>query len=132
MSEHNDAARRWTCDGCRVSVGQLDGSAVPLPDSWASSPEGDFCLACRRTRAAEAALDAAPPDSHRDSRASLRRDGLIEFEVRRTPELTNGMIARACRTSAATVAAARRRLRLPEGPAPGPDRDRPARVAARR
>jgi hypothetical protein len=131
----SSAARRWTCNGCGVSVGQLDGRAVPLPDSWASCPEGAFCLSCRRTRAAEAALDAAPPDTGRDARAGIRRAGLIEFEVRRTPDLTNSSIARACRTSASTVAATRRKLQLPEGPPPGSDRNlvvAHARAAGRR
>jgi hypothetical protein len=36
---------------------------------------------------------------------------LIEFEVRRMPERSDGSIAKACRTSASTVAAARERLR---------------------
>jgi hypothetical protein len=79
-------------------------------------------------------MDAAPSDSDRDARAKLRRAGLIEFEVRRTPDRTDGSIARACRTSAGAVAAARRRLQLRKGPAAGSDRDRAAvhpRVAGR-
>jgi hypothetical protein len=89
----------------------MDGSPAPLPESWVSSAEGDFCLTCRRHRAGEAALDAAPGDSDRDARTKLRRAGLIEFEVRRAPDRTDGSIAKACRTSAAAVAAARQRLR---------------------
>lgn len=101
----------------------MDGGRGTLPGSWVSSAEGDFCLACRRHRAGEAALDAAPDDSNRDARAKLRRSGLIEFEVRRTPDRTDGSIAKACRSSASAVAAARRRLQMGEGPAPGSDRD---------
>jgi hypothetical protein len=118
-----DHTPKWTCAGCGVSASQIDGAPIPLPDCWASSPEGDFCLACRRRRAAEAALDAAPGDSDRDTRAKLRRAGLIEFEVRRTPDRTDGSIAKACRSSTSVVAAARRRLQLCEGPAAGSDRD---------
>jgi hypothetical protein len=128
------AAHKWTCASCGVSAGRIDGGPAPLPESWTSSAEGDFCLTCRRDRAAEAALDAAPSDSDRDARAKLRRAGLIEFEVRRTPDRTDGSIARACRTSAAAVAAARRRLQLRKGPPAGSDRDRAAvhpRVAGR-
>jgi hypothetical protein len=134
VSQRGDAARKWTCGGCGVSVSRIDGSQAPLPDTWASSTEGDFCLACRRQRAAEAALDAAPTGADRDARAKLRRIGLIEFEVLRTPDRTDGTIAKACRSSAAVVAAARRRLQLSEGPPPGSDRDRTAahaRVAGR-
>jgi len=103
------AAQRWTCGRCGVSVGQLDGSQVTLPHGWTSSDEGDFCLGCRRERAAEAALEALPEGSS-DARAKARRAGLIEFEVKRTPDLADNMIARACRSTPAAVAAARERL----------------------
>ncbi len=110
-------APTWTCDGCGVSASRIDGEPVPLPDAWAVSPEGSFCLVCRRERAAQAALEAAPSDCTLAGRAKLRRTALIEFEVSRTPEHTDGSIARACRTSTAVVNQARRRLRLPD-PAP--------------
>jgi hypothetical protein len=106
------SAVKWTCDGCGVTVSRMDGSRAPFPDAWAVSAEGAFCLGCRRERAADAALEAAPAGSDRTARAKLRRDGMIEFEVRRTPELTDGAIARTCRSSAAAVAAARRRVDL--------------------
>jgi hypothetical protein len=83
-----------------------------------------FCLGCRRQQAAEAALEAAPADTSRDKRATLRRAGLIEFEVRRAPNRTDRTIAQACSSSAVAVAAARRRMQLAEGPPPGTDRDR--------
>jgi hypothetical protein len=101
------AARRWTCGGCGVAAGRIDDARMPLPESWESCADGDFCLSCRRGRAADAALAAVPADADRAVRARARRTGLLEFEVRRTPELTDGMIARSCRTSAAAVAAAR-------------------------
>lgn len=135
MSRRGATSHKWICAGCGVSASRIDGKAAPLPDTWVSSAEGDFCLTCRRQRAVEAAVEAGPNNSDRDARAKLRRAGLIEFEVRRTPERTDGSIAKACRSSAAAVAAARRRLQLHEGPAPGSDRDRTAahaRVAGRR
>jgi hypothetical protein len=110
-------AKKWTCDSCGVSVSRIDGERAALPDTWASSAEGRFCLVCRRERAATAALEAAPSNSPIDVRARLRRAAVIEFEVRRTPDHTDGAIAKACRTSAAAVAEARRRLRLPKPPA---------------
>lgn len=116
-------ARRWTCDRCGVAAGRIDSQQVPLPPNWESCPEGDFCLSCRRARAADAAQATVPGDASLASRAKARRTGLIEFEVRRTPELTDGMIARACRTSAAAVAAARKQQRtlgeISEPPSPG-------------
>jgi hypothetical protein len=103
-------ARRWTCSRCEVSVGRIDGGPVPLPGNWANTPDGAFCLGCSRERAGEAAVDAAPIDSNRGTHVKLRREGLIEFEVRRTPERTDGTIARACHSSISAVAAARSRI----------------------
>jgi hypothetical protein len=111
-------AKKWTCDGCGVSAGRIDDEPVPLPDAWDSTAEGLFCLVCRRQRAADAALASAPSDSPVDARAKLRRAALIEFEVSRTPEHADGIIARACRTSVSAVTRARRRLELPDPPPP--------------
>lgn len=107
-------AKRWTCDGCGVSVGLIGGEKVELPESWVSGREGTHCLLCRRELAAQAALDDAPEDSGLEERAKLRRSALIEFEVRRRPGHGDGEIARTCRSSVAAVAAARRRLEIPK------------------
>jgi hypothetical protein len=116
MSTATAAAKKWTCEGCGVSAGSIDGKSVPMPSSWVRSAEGTYCLVCRRERAAEAALDAVPSDSPIAERAKMRRAALIEFEVSRTPEQTDGIIARACRTSVSAVTRARRRLELPDPP----------------
>jgi hypothetical protein len=116
MSTACVAAKKWTCEGCGVSAGRIDGEPVPMPATWIDSSEGLFCLICRRERAAEAALDDAPSDSPVAERAKLRRAALIEFEVSRTPDHTDGIIARACRTSVSAVTRARRRLELPDPP----------------
>jgi hypothetical protein len=100
-------APKWTCDRCGVSVSQLDGASVPLPATWTTAADGNFCLTCRRERAGEAALDAAPADSTNDTRMKVRRAGLLEFEVRRAPERADNAIAKACHTSASAVARAR-------------------------
>jgi hypothetical protein len=118
MSSAPNTAMKWTCGGCGVSASRLDGEPVSLPDTWVNSAEGLFCLVCRRARAAEAALDSAPSDSPVAARAKLRRAALIEFEVSRTPEHADGIIARACRTSVSAVTRARRRLELPDPPPP--------------
>jgi hypothetical protein len=106
-------AKKWTCDHCGVSVSRSGGEQVPVPESWDNSAEGTFCLHCRRERAAEAALAAAPPDCPIAQRAKLRRAALIEFEVSRRPDHGDGAIAKACRSSVSAVAAARQRLQLP-------------------
>lgn len=103
-------AQTWTCDRCRVSAKKAHGERAPLPEAWVSSDEGCFCLGCRRERAAEAALEAAPEDCNRDARAKLRRASLIEFEVRRVPDRADNIIARACRTSPSAISAVRRRM----------------------
>jgi hypothetical protein len=111
MSRARNLAVKWTCDGCGVSAGRIDGKPARLPDVWVSSAEGRFCLVCRRERAAEAALEGAPVGTRVDARAKLRRAALIEFEVSRTPDHADGTIAKACRTSVMAVTQARRRLR---------------------
>ncbi len=113
MSTKVKSAKKWTCKGCGVSVSQIGGEKVALPQTWVSDRQGTFCLNCRRERAAQAALDAAPADSTVDERAKLRRAALIEFEVSRRPDHGDGVIAKACRSSVSAVAAARRRLDLP-------------------
>jgi hypothetical protein len=107
MTAAAQIAHRWTCDRCRVSVSRIDGARAPLPESWAAGADGSFCLTCRRERAAEAALEAAPVDCSNDVRAKVRRSGLLEFEVRRAPDRADNAIAKACHTSASAVAAAR-------------------------
>ncbi len=111
-------AMRWTCDSCGVSVSQSGGKRLPMPDSWVHVRDGTFCLICRRERAAQQALDAAPAEcTTLQARAKLRRAALIEFEVRRQPTHTDGAIAKTCRASVSAVAAARQRLQLPAPPA---------------
>ncbi|HEY6550565.1 MAG TPA: hypothetical protein VIY71_05125, partial [Solirubrobacterales bacterium] len=96
----------------------IDGEATQPPSSWARSAEGQFCLVCRREQAADRALDSAPNGSPVAERAKLRRAALIEFEVSRTPDHADGVIARACRTSVSAVTRARRNLELPDPPPP--------------
>jgi hypothetical protein len=100
-------APKWTCDRCGVAVSRLDGATVPLPETWAAAADGNFCLTCRRERAGEAALDAAPADSNNEARSKVRRAGLLEFELRRAPDRADNAIAKACHTSASAVARAR-------------------------
>jgi hypothetical protein len=100
-------ARKWTCDRCSVSVSRIDGTRTALPESWTTATDGNFCLTCRRERAGEAALGAAPADCSNEVRAKVRRAGLLEFEVRRAPDRADNAIAKACHTSASAVATAR-------------------------
>lgn len=101
---------KWTCAGCGVATSRSDAAATPLPEAWEDCVDGTFCLGCRRQRVGEAALDAAPETADRNDRVRLRRTAVIEFELLRSPEKTNGSIAKACRSSVPVVAAARRQL----------------------
>jgi hypothetical protein len=101
---------KWTCAVCGVAASRSDNETAPLPEFWETGADGTFCLGCRRHRAAEAAADAAPETADRGDRAKLRRAAIIEFEVRRAPERTNGSIAKSSRSSIPAVVAARRRL----------------------
>lgn len=103
----SSGAVRWECGRCGVSCGRIDGSRSALPANWTGTGLSVFCLSCSRALAGEAALEAAPADTSRDDLARIRRTGLIEFEIRRTPEAPNRTIAQACRTSAKAVAAVR-------------------------
>jgi hypothetical protein len=107
-------AARWTCSECGVTISLSGTLAMPLPEAWEDCTEGTFCLGCRRQRIAEAAVDAAPDEMDRDGRARLRRTALVEFEVARSPDKTNGSIAKVCRTSIPAVAAVRRQLGVEE------------------
>jgi hypothetical protein len=118
MSAAKSKAAKWTCDHCGVSVSRMGGERVELPNTWVTSTEGTYCLICRRERAAQAALEAAPENSPLEVRAKLRRAALIEFEVSRRPDHGDGAIAKACRSSVSAVAAARQRLKLPAPAAP--------------
>lgn len=103
-------AVRWSCARCDVSVGRIDGEEMPLPDTWTRTDGATYCLACSRTLAGEAAMDAAPAASSREERSRLRRDAMIRFEIGRAPLAPNRVIAHACRTSLITVATVRRAL----------------------
>jgi hypothetical protein len=97
-------------------VGQIDGKPIELPDWWMSSGEGEFCLKCRRERAADAALESMPEVLNRETKRKLRQTALLEFELHRAPDRPNGKIAGACNSSVRAVAESRERLGLGEAP----------------
>jgi hypothetical protein len=117
MSQDQATANRWVCTRCEISCGLQSGEQTAMPNGWVSSEEGDFCLVCRRERAAEEALDAAPDGSSHKARADLRRDAILGFEVTRDPSRPNAQIAQACKSSVSAVASTRDRLGLPEAEA---------------
>jgi hypothetical protein len=105
------SAPSWICKRCRVTISYLPGHEQSGPPAGWSVEDGDaHCLTCRRDLAAEAAYHDAGPDTSREDRARLRAKGLIDFEIGRDPERTNGEIAKSLRCSVPAVVKARRRL----------------------
>ncbi len=84
-------------------VGRIDGRPIGLPANWTRSDESTFCLGCSRALAGETAVEAAPSGCTPKDLVRLRRSAVIEFEIGRTPEATNRVIAQACRTSGTVV-----------------------------
>jgi hypothetical protein len=85
----------------------LEGDAA-TPPNWFTDDNGDhYCLVCRRERAVEIAL-ADAGDVGTEARAKLRSTAVIDFEIERDPERTEGEIARAAGTSVGAVRKARK------------------------
>lgn len=77
------------------------------PPHWVEVDGSHYCLACRRERAIDAALEIAG-DIGIEARAKVRSAAVVEFEILRDPERTEGEIARAARTSIGAVRKARK------------------------
>lgn len=105
------ATEAWTCARCEVTTRWMPGHERPQrPATWVEDHGRLYCLTCQRALAAEAAASGAPADTTAERRAKLRAAALVEFEIRRNPDRSNGEIARAIRSSVAAVLKARRRL----------------------
>jgi hypothetical protein len=101
----------YTCTRCGVTVRWMPGHESPgLPESWSEESGNCVCLACRRELAAETSVESAPDGATRESTAKLRSRAVVEFEIQRDPERSNGEIARSIRSSVMAVAKARQRL----------------------
>jgi hypothetical protein len=114
------ATVRWSCARCDVSVGRIDGGPADLPETWTQADGVSYCLICSRAMVGEAAMESAPDTSSREELMRVRRDAVIEFEIDRTPEAPNRVIAHACRTSLMTVATVRRTLDADSSTKPSP------------
>jgi hypothetical protein len=101
----------WTCDRCEMTIRYLPGHGRRgRPNGWAKQGGNTYCLACRRSIAAEAAYESAPADMPMEKRAKLRATAVIDFEIKRDPERPNGEIAKIVRCSVPAVLKARKRL----------------------
>ena len=101
----------WTCDRCAMTIRYLPGHGRRgRPNGWAKQGGNTYCLACRRSIAAETAYESAPADMPMEKRAKLRATAVIDFEIKRDPERPNGEIAKIVRCSVPAVLKARKRL----------------------
>ena len=104
-------AAEWTCACCEMTSRWLAGNEPPeLPPHWVREDGEFYCLACRRQRAAQAGLESAPSEATGEERVKLRRTALIEFEIERDPDRSNGEIAKVARCSVPAVLKVRKQL----------------------
>lgn len=90
---------RWTCTGCEVTVRYTADATSPprRPEGWAKRSGRWLCLHCRREQAVEKATQKGE-----DGWAS-RRQALVEFELRRSPDEPDGVIAKRANCSTGHV-----------------------------
>ena len=99
--------RRWTCVGCEVTVRYAAGSkSTPRrPEGWTKAGGQWLCLHCQREKAVEKATIGANGDGW-----ASRRQALLEFELRRSPEEPDGVIAKRANCSTGHVRKVREEL----------------------
>lgn len=108
-----EAQAGWTCARCEMTLRWMpDAADAELPSTWIEVDGDLYCLACRRDRAGDQALDDLPVNAPADVRQRARSQARIEFEIQRDPERPDNRIAKACHTSAMAVRKARARLGL--------------------
>jgi hypothetical protein len=93
-----DAPQSWTCVDCSMIASYSPPHSGPAPEGWENGARGWLCLNCRRN-----AVVAAIPSTRDAEGRAARRQALIEFELLRTPDASDGQIAGRAHTSAAVV-----------------------------
>lgn len=104
---HASRPRRWTCSACEVTVRYAAGSksAPRRPEGWTKRGGNWLCLHCQREKAVEKATVGAGSDGW-----ASRRQALLEFELRRSPEEPDGVIAKRANCSTGHVRKVREEL----------------------
>jgi len=102
--------KEFTCARCEVTSRWTEGLGAATPPSWTKEKGLYYCLVCRRERAMEKAVEMAGGDKVSTAeRAKLRSAAVVDFEIARDPDRTEGEIAKAARASIGAVRKARRR-----------------------
>jgi len=108
-----EAEAGWTCARCEMTLRWMPEAANPeLPSTWIEEDDVLYCLACRRDRAGDEAVESLPLNAPADTRQRARSQARIEFEIERDPDRPDNRIAKACHTSAMAVRKARAGLGL--------------------
>ena len=100
--------KEFTCARCEVVSRWTEGLGAATPPNWVKENGLHYCLVCRRERAIDAAIERAGDVSTAD-RAKLRSSAVVDFELERDPNRTEGEIAKAARASIGAVRKARKR-----------------------
>jgi hypothetical protein len=99
----------FTCARCEVTSRWTEGLGAATPPNWVKEKGLYYCLACRRERAMEQAVEKAGGERVSTAdRAKLRSAAVVDFEIARDPDRTEGEIAKAARASIGAVRKARR------------------------
>ena len=98
----------WTCGGCgvRVSVAAGSGEQPAMPEGWERRDAEWVCLGCRRREVADAVAEG--PEA---TRGAKRRRALAEFELLRTPDAPDHLIARRAHCQPRFIAPIRKAMR---------------------
>jgi hypothetical protein len=98
-------SRSWRCSDCNVSVSFAAERAPEQPEGWVKKSKKWVCLRCQRERV----MDMAASGQGADGWAS-RREALMEFELLRTPDESDVVIAKRANCSTGHVRKARKSL----------------------
>jgi hypothetical protein len=108
-----EPAADWTCARCDVTVSWMAEVERPqLPGTWIMEDGELYCLACRRERAGEQAIEGLAEGISAGRRQQAESRARVEFEMKRRPEQADNRIAKVCHTSVKVVKQARVRLGL--------------------
>ena len=99
-------SRSWRCSDCKVSVSFAADRAPAQPDGWVKKSNKWVCLRCQRERVMDMAASGAGADGW-----ASRREALMEFELLRTPDESDVVIAKRANCSTGHVRKARQGLK---------------------